>query len=156
MEYQSSSDIVKAKTYDALQLQIWSLLPGFCIRPTDLVTSFKGIARILGSAITDREDLRSDVMAALRKLINQNLENGQSTWFSGNGSKSGIHIGCGQNSLLSFLPVKKTLLSKTSVFCLFKESMVRGAWRFMCLIKNQGTLWCTYDHTLKAKACILH
>ncbi len=39
--------------------------------------SFKGMAKILGSVIQDREDLRMDVMASLRKLIKQNLDHGQ-------------------------------------------------------------------------------
>ncbi|XP_013379809.1 RRP12-like protein isoform X2 [Lingula anatina] len=66
---------VESKTYDALQMQIWSLLPGFCNNPIDLPQSFKGIAKVLGSAISDRPDLRGDVMASLRKLILQNLDN---------------------------------------------------------------------------------
>ena len=45
--------MVKAKVYDALQSQIWSTLPGFCTKPTDLKESFKGIAKILGSALND-------------------------------------------------------------------------------------------------------
>ncbi|XP_033098395.1 RRP12-like protein isoform X2 [Anneissia japonica] len=66
---------VEAKTYDILQSQIWSLLPGFCKNPTDLCASFKDIARILGSALSDRPDLRKDVCSALRHLIAHNMEN---------------------------------------------------------------------------------
>ncbi|XP_041369339.1 RRP12-like protein [Gigantopelta aegis] len=64
---------VAAKTYDTLQQQIWSLLSGFCQNPTDITQSFKGIAKILGSAITDRPDLRMTVMSSLRALINNSL-----------------------------------------------------------------------------------
>ena len=35
-ELKAQENIVAYKTYEALQLQIWSLLPGFCTRPTDL------------------------------------------------------------------------------------------------------------------------
>lgn len=66
---------VEAKTYDVLQSQIWSLLPGFCKNPSDLAQSFKGIARILGTALNDRPDLRIEVCAALRNCITKNLDN---------------------------------------------------------------------------------
>ena len=39
--------------------------------------SFKGIAKVLGTAISEREDLRMDVMASLRKLLNQSKQNGR-------------------------------------------------------------------------------
>ncbi|KAJ8317039.1 hypothetical protein KUTeg_004943 [Tegillarca granosa] len=69
IEFEQSGNIAVYKSYEALQLQIWSLLPGFCTKPTDLAQSFKGIAKVLGSAISDRPDLRMDVMSSLRKLI---------------------------------------------------------------------------------------
>ncbi|KAK3582767.1 hypothetical protein CHS0354_015294 [Potamilus streckersoni] len=75
VQYSREENIVAAKTYETLQLQIWSLLPGFCTRPTDLAKSFKGIAKVLGTAINERPDLRMDVMASLRKLVTQSLEN---------------------------------------------------------------------------------
>ena len=49
--------------------------------------SFKGLARILGSALTDRPDLQIDVMSSLRKLIAQNLDNGKTS-----ACKSCFHI----------------------------------------------------------------
>ncbi|KAK3918716.1 RRP12-like protein [Frankliniella fusca] len=55
--------------YELFQAQVWSLLPSFCNHPTDIKDSFKNIARVLGSAISDRKDLRLSVMSALRKLI---------------------------------------------------------------------------------------
>ncbi|ELU03860.1 hypothetical protein CAPTEDRAFT_226490 [Capitella teleta] len=69
------NQMVLAKTYDILQMQIWSLLPGFCTRPTDLLVSFKKLARVLGSAVQERMDIQSDILASIRKLVNQNLEN---------------------------------------------------------------------------------
>jgi len=35
-EYEKSGRTVDYKTYSAMISQIWSLLPGFCTRPTDL------------------------------------------------------------------------------------------------------------------------
>ena len=51
-------------------LQVWSLLTGFCHKPTDVSTAFKNIAKILGSALTDQKNLRQLVIQALRNLIN--------------------------------------------------------------------------------------
>ena len=39
--------------------------------------SFKGIAKVLGTAINERDDLRMDVMSSLRKLINQSVTDGK-------------------------------------------------------------------------------
>uniref|UniRef100_A0A8C4E3N0 Ribosomal RNA processing 12 homolog n=1 Tax=Dicentrarchus labrax TaxID=13489 RepID=A0A8C4E3N0_DICLA len=49
--------------------QIWTMLPGFCTCPVDLLTSFKGVARVLGMAINERPDLRLTVCQALRTVI---------------------------------------------------------------------------------------
>lgn len=57
--------------------QIWTMLPGFCTKPTDVVSSFKGIARSLGMAITERPDLRMCIYQALRALINKSCDTGQ-------------------------------------------------------------------------------
>ncbi|XP_064418948.1 RRP12-like protein [Latimeria chalumnae] len=65
---------LEAKIYDTLQWQIWTMLPGFCTKPVDVTQSFKGIARTLGMAISDRPDLRLTVCQALRTLINKGLE----------------------------------------------------------------------------------
>ncbi|PKU31139.1 rrp12- hypothetical protein [Limosa lapponica baueri] len=54
--------------------QVWTLLPGFCIHPTDVLGSFKGLARTLGMAISERPDLRPTVCQALRTLINKGCE----------------------------------------------------------------------------------
>lgn len=47
-----------------------------CLLFIYLFQSFKSIAKVLGSAIGDRPDLRMDVMSSLRKLIVHSLENG--------------------------------------------------------------------------------
>lgn len=75
LELSDQQNVVASKMYETLQLQIWSLLPGFCTRPTDLAQSFKGIAKVLGTAISERDDLRMEVMSSLRKVINQSKDN---------------------------------------------------------------------------------
>ncbi|KAM9808735.1 RRP12-like protein [Syngnathus typhle] len=70
-ELEQAGQKLEAKVYQILQLQIWTMLPGFCTCPVDLVDSFKSIARILGVAISERPDLRLIVCQALRILINK-------------------------------------------------------------------------------------
>lgn len=65
---------LEAKIYTTLQWQIWTMLPGFCIGPTDVCVSFKALARTLGMAVSDRIDLRLTVCQALRTLINKGCE----------------------------------------------------------------------------------
>lgn len=57
--------------------QIWTLLPSFCNHATDVVLSFKGLARILGTAINDCSELRQIVCQALRRLINKGCQTGK-------------------------------------------------------------------------------
>uniref|UniRef100_A0A671EYD6 Ribosomal RNA processing 12 homolog n=1 Tax=Rhinolophus ferrumequinum TaxID=59479 RepID=A0A671EYD6_RHIFE len=74
MDLAQAGSTVESKIYDTLQWQIWTLLPGFCTRPTDVATSFKGLARTLGTAISERPDLRVTVCQALRTLITKGCE----------------------------------------------------------------------------------
>lgn len=66
-----------AKFILVLLLQIWTMLPGFCTCPVDLLVSFKGIARVLGMTINERPDLRLTVCHALRTLINKSCSTGR-------------------------------------------------------------------------------
>uniref|UniRef100_A0A452V9S2 Ribosomal RNA processing 12 homolog n=1 Tax=Ursus maritimus TaxID=29073 RepID=A0A452V9S2_URSMA len=74
MDLAQAGRTVESKIYDTLQWQIWTLLPGFCTRPTDVAASFKGLARTLGTAISERPDLRVTVCQALRTLITKGCE----------------------------------------------------------------------------------
>lgn len=67
----------ESKTYDILQLQMWSLLPGFCDNATDIPTAFPVIARTLGSAIQERQDLRMIAMHAIRNVLINSVTNDQ-------------------------------------------------------------------------------
>ncbi|XP_052428991.1 RRP12-like protein [Carassius gibelio] len=73
-ELEQSGQKLIAKVYQTLQMQIWTMLPGFCTKPTDLLTSFKGFARSLGMTLNDRPDLRLCICQALRTLINKSCE----------------------------------------------------------------------------------
>ncbi|PIK40031.1 putative RRP12-like protein isoform X1 [Apostichopus japonicus] len=75
LELKQNNREVEAKTYDVLQVQLWSLFPGFCKSPTDVIPAFKGIAKILGSALGDRKDVRSDICSGLRNIIKSNVDN---------------------------------------------------------------------------------
>ncbi|CAK6979026.1 RRP12-like protein [Scomber scombrus] len=70
-ELEQQGQKLEAKVYQTLQLQMWTMLPGFCTCPVDLVASFKGVARTLGMAINERPDLRLTVCQALRTIINK-------------------------------------------------------------------------------------
>ncbi|XP_052828973.1 RRP12-like protein [Octopus bimaculoides] len=74
IQYEAEGNTVAAKTYGTLVVQFWSLLPSFCNNPTDLKTSFRSIARSLGSVVSDRPQLRTPILSSLRKLIYTNLE----------------------------------------------------------------------------------
>jgi len=56
--------------------KVWTLLPGFCTHPTDVLGAFKGLARTLGMAVSERPDLRPTVCQALRTLIHKGCETG--------------------------------------------------------------------------------
>ncbi|XP_074763665.1 RRP12-like protein isoform X3 [Athene noctua] len=74
LEFTQAGKSVEAKIYDTLQWQVWTLLPGFCTHPTDVLEAFKGLARTLGMAISERPDLRPTVCQALRTLIHKGCE----------------------------------------------------------------------------------
>ncbi|XP_065184314.1 RRP12-like protein [Sycon ciliatum] len=60
---------LEASLYITLQSQIWDLLPGFCTNATDLKTSFRSIARILGKALQQQDDLVPNICTALRHVV---------------------------------------------------------------------------------------
>ncbi|KFQ19444.1 RRP12-like, partial [Mesitornis unicolor] len=74
LEFTQAGKSREAKIYDTLQWQVWTLLPGFCTHPTDVLGAFKGLARTLGMAISERPDLRPTVCQALRTLILKGCE----------------------------------------------------------------------------------
>lgn len=71
-----SGDLDKDRPTFSFAFQVWTLLPGFCTHSTDVLGAFKGLARTLGMAISERPDLRPTVCQALRTLIHKGCETG--------------------------------------------------------------------------------
>ncbi|RDD41937.1 RRP12-like protein [Trichoplax sp. H2] len=74
MEYKNNGHELQATVYKTLFIQIWSLLPGFCTNTTDVVNTFRSIARTLGEALTNKE-LSQIVCQAIRLLIQTSCKN---------------------------------------------------------------------------------
>uniref|UniRef100_A0A3Q3GXS2 Ribosomal RNA processing 12 homolog n=1 Tax=Kryptolebias marmoratus TaxID=37003 RepID=A0A3Q3GXS2_KRYMA len=91
-ELQQTGKKLEAKVYQMLHLQIWTMLPGFCTCPVDLVVSFKGVARTLGMAINEQPDLRLTVCQALRTLINKSCSTEEEKLELGRFSKNFLPI----------------------------------------------------------------
>ncbi|KAI7805897.1 RRP12-like protein [Triplophysa rosa] len=72
-ELEQSGQKLMAKVYQTLHMQIWTMMPGFCTKTTDL-TSFRNIARSLGMTLNECPDLRLCICQALRTLINKSCE----------------------------------------------------------------------------------
>ncbi|KAM4608020.1 RRP12-like protein [Polymixia lowei] len=83
---------LEAKVYHTLQLQIWTMLPGFCTGPVDLLASFKGIARALGMTINERPDLRLTICQALRTVITKSCHTEENKAEVGRFSKNFLPI----------------------------------------------------------------
>ncbi|XP_014218682.1 RRP12-like protein [Copidosoma floridanum] len=69
------NDRIAAHSNELLCSQIWALLPSFCNNPPDIKTNFARIAKILGTAISERKDLRLSILSSLRKLIQKSVDN---------------------------------------------------------------------------------
>ncbi|KAM4599996.1 RRP12-like protein [Fundulus diaphanus] len=91
-ELEQEGKKLEAKVYQTLQIQIWTMLPGFCTGPVDLIASFKGVARTLGTAINERPDLRLTVCQALRTLINKSCSTAEERAELGRFSKNFLPI----------------------------------------------------------------
>ncbi|XP_008183768.1 RRP12-like protein isoform X2 [Acyrthosiphon pisum] len=64
-----ANDKITAISYDLLESQIWALLASFCSNPSDISTSFRIIARTMGTMLSSRKELRDTILVSLRKLI---------------------------------------------------------------------------------------
>jgi len=75
-------DLTSSTVLSTLQDQIWSLFPSYCSYATDISTSFKLIAKGIGTSLTKRPDLRIYLLAGLRNLISKtNNGNKESSFF---------------------------------------------------------------------------
>ena len=62
-------------------LKIWSILPSFCKDCTDITASFSSVAKILGTALSDKPEICPVICQALVNLIEGSRNNGK-TLFS--------------------------------------------------------------------------
>ena len=60
---------LEEKICSNLEFQIWNLLPSFCKNPTDLIESFKVVAKTLGALISQRPEIRNVLCSSLISLI---------------------------------------------------------------------------------------
>uniref|UniRef100_A0A674BU55 Ribosomal RNA processing 12 homolog n=1 Tax=Salmo trutta TaxID=8032 RepID=A0A674BU55_SALTR len=103
-ELEKAGQKLEAKVYKTLQLQIWTMLPGFCVGPLDLLVSFKGVARALGMAINERPDLRLTICQAIRTLITKSCNTEEEKAEVGRFAKN-------------FLPILFNVFSQHCVWC---------------------------------------
>ena len=70
---------LQAKLYSTLQLQVWSLLPRFCLDPVDLGTALTpNFARILGMTLKEAGfQFRKIICQALKQLISTSRGRGK-------------------------------------------------------------------------------
>uniref|UniRef100_A0A8C5N7P1 Ribosomal RNA-processing protein 12-like conserved domain-containing protein n=1 Tax=Gouania willdenowi TaxID=441366 RepID=A0A8C5N7P1_GOUWI len=91
-ELETAGQKLEAKVYQTLQIQIWTMLPGFCTCPVDLLVSFKCLARTLGMAINEQPELRLTVCHALRTIINKSCSTDEDKAEIGRFSKNFLPI----------------------------------------------------------------
>ncbi|KAI6651685.1 RRP12-like protein [Oopsacas minuta] len=68
---------VNAKICETLESQIWDLLPSFLKTAINVEEEFPSIARLLGTLLQERVDLRNNIATALRQLIEHHINNEQ-------------------------------------------------------------------------------
>jgi len=137
--HREANNDLEAKVFETLFTQIWALLPGFCSGPTDLKDSFPKIAKILGTALKDTENLRQVILLALRTLISRTNDTEELKCI-GNFSKNYVPIlfnlyteGNSQSESLSLL-----ILETIRVFLLITESDLISVFITSLLVKLEN------------------
>ncbi|KAF7552977.1 hypothetical protein G7046_g7232 [Stylonectria norvegica] len=70
LDHGDAEKTMELKIYETLVHQIWSILPGYCDLPLDLIEAFdQGFAEILANLLYKQVDLRLDVCRSLKTLI---------------------------------------------------------------------------------------
>ena len=70
-----SEKTMETKIFETLVQQIWSLLPGYCNLPLDLITAFdQSFAEMLANLLYKQTELRVDICKALQILVESNQE----------------------------------------------------------------------------------
>ncbi|VDM47154.1 unnamed protein product [Toxocara canis] len=65
----SAVDPIVAKVFTTVQHQIWELLPNFLNSAAEFEKYFPELAPVLGSALTERTDLRAIVLSSIRSAV---------------------------------------------------------------------------------------
>lgn len=64
---------MEIKVFETVVQQIWSILPGYCDLPLDLVDALdQGFAELLANLLYSQADLRTDICKALQNLVDGN------------------------------------------------------------------------------------
>lgn len=64
---------MEIKVFETVVHQIWSILPGYCDLPLDLIEAFnKSFAEMLANLLYGQADLRTDICRALQHLVDSN------------------------------------------------------------------------------------
>ncbi|CAO2650897.1 Nn.00g091940.m01.CDS01 [Neocucurbitaria sp. VM-36] len=64
---------MEVKVFETVVQQIWSILPGYCDLPLDLIEAFdQGLCEMLANLLYGQADLRTDICRALQNLVDSN------------------------------------------------------------------------------------
>lgn len=73
MDFGSAEKAVEMKIFETLVQQTWSILPGYCELPLDLVDAFdQSFAELLSNVLYKQTNLRVDICKALQTLVESN------------------------------------------------------------------------------------
>ncbi|KAL2128247.1 hypothetical protein VTI74DRAFT_9450 [Chaetomium olivicolor] len=73
LDHGGAAKTMEVKIFETVVQQIWSILPGFCDLPLDLVPAFdKEFAEMLTTILYEQVELRLDVCRALKALVESN------------------------------------------------------------------------------------
>lgn len=73
LDHGQAEKTMEIKIFETLVNQTWSILPGYCDLPLDLIEAFdQGFAEILANILYQQVELRLDVCRALRMLVDSN------------------------------------------------------------------------------------
>lgn len=90
---------------------MWSLLPSFCTDPVDISKAFRPLARILGTALKEKAELRPVVCQGLNQLISKSAKHGMVDVCS-------HPVTCGHNALCNFCYIDE---EKATLACFSKN-----------------------------------
>ena len=72
-QFAGAGDEINAKICETLESQIWDLLPSFFKTAARVSSGFPVVARLLGTMLQERVDLRNNISTALRQLIEHHI-----------------------------------------------------------------------------------